>query len=221
MGFFNFFNKDEENNNTPQHQPEPVRSTTQSQGQEVFLDLNKGGLLNLEKNQFLNLSKADISLRDIRVAAGWDVVDRGQDYDLDLCAHLFDGNDKLIDIVYFGRLYSSGVRLDGDNLTGEGDGDDENIFINFNKVDSYVKKITIGVVIYAGRRRRQYFSKVKNAYVRLVDESTGKEVARINLTEDAGETTAVVFAELRRTNDEWLFKSIKEFKNSDIQNLLK
>lgn len=221
MGFFNFFNKDEENNNTPQHQPEPVRSTTPSQGQEVFLDLNKGGLLNLEKNQFLNLSKADISLRDIRVAAGWDVVDRGQDYDLDLCAHLFDGNDKLIDIVYFGRLYSSGVRLDGDNLTGEGDGDDENIFINFNKVDSYVKKITIGVVIYAGRRRRQYFSKVKNAYVRLVDESTGKEVARINLTEDAGETTAVVFAELRRTNDEWLFKSIKEFKNSDIQNLLK
>lgn len=221
MGFFNFFNKDEENNSTPQTQPEPVRSTTQSQGQEVFLDLNKGGLLNLEKNQFLNLSKADISLRDIRVAAGWDVVDRGQDYDLDLCAHLFDGNDKLIDIVYFGRLYSSGVRLDGDNLTGEGDGDDENIFINFNKVDSYVKKITIGVVIYAGRRRRQYFSKVKNAYVRLVDESTGKEVARINLTEDAGETTAVVFAELRRTNDEWLFKSIKEFKNSDIQNLLK
>lgn len=221
MGFFNFFNKDEENNNTPQPQSAPVKQNTPTTGQEVFLDLNKGGLLNLEKNQFLNLSKADISLRDIRVAAGWDVVDRGQDYDLDLCAHLFDGNDKLIDIVYFGRLYSFGVRLDGDNLTGEGDGDDENIFINFNKVDSYVKKITIGVVIYAGRRRRQYFSKVKNAYVRLVDESTGKEVARINLTEDAGETTAVVFAELRRTNDEWLFKSIKEFKNSDIQNLLK
>lgn len=221
MGFFNFFNKDEENNNTPQPQSAPVKQNTPTTGQEVFLDLNKGGLLNLEKNQFLNLSKADISLRDIRVAAGWDVVDRGQDYDLDLCAHLFDGNDKLIDIVYFGRLYSSGVRLDGDNLTGEGDGDDENIFINFNKVDSYVKKITIGVVIYAGRRRRQYFSKVKNAYVRLVDESTGKEVARINLTEDAGETTSVVFAELKRTNDEWLFKSIKEFKNSDIQNLLK
>ena len=212
MGFFDKFrgNQPTTNNNT-------TYTTTASSTGEVTLDLSKGGLLNLEKNQFLNLSKTGISLKDIRVGAGWDVVHFGKNYDLDLCAFVLDANNKLIktsrSIIYYGKKQGEGLQLDKDNLTGEGDGDDENIFVNFDKIDPNAQKVLFNVVIYQGASNGQDFGHVKNAFVRLVDQSVRpeKELVRYNLSSDGGNNTAIEFAQIERTPEGWTFKAIGNY----------
>lgn len=178
-------------------------------------------LLNLNKNDILDLSKVDDTLVNIRVAAGWDVNKRGgRDYDLDLCAFLLNDKRKCIDTVYYGDKRTAGVSLDGDNLTGEGDGDDENIRVNFNKVASNVASIVFAVVIYSARERNQSFKNVNNAFVRLVNtDARDKEICRYQLTEDGGDNTAVTFAELYRTGNGWSFKAIGEYSCDTISSL--
>lgn len=178
-------------------------------------------LLNLSKNDILDLSKVDDSLVNIRVAAGWDVNTRGgRDYDLDLCAFLLNDKGRCIDTVYYGDKIAPGVRLDGDNLTGEGDGDDENIRVNFDKVAPNVTSIVFAVVIYSARERRQSFKNVNNAFVRLVNtDAKDKEICRYELTENGGDNTAVTFAELYRTGDSWSFKAIGEYSCDTIGSL--
>lgn len=188
----------------------------------ISLNTSKAPSLNLEKDGILNLEKVRSDLKNLRLAAGWDMVHFGSDYDLDLCAYLLGENGFPIrsgnSCVYYAKKKACGLRLDKDNLTGEGDGDDENIFIHLDDVIDDVKKIVFAVVIYnAGRKS---FNGVKNAYVRLVDTDNGdREICRYNLTRDGGEHTAVVVAELYREGMSWNFKARGEYMNETIQSL--
>jgi tellurium resistance protein TerD len=182
------------------------------------------GILNLQKNQILNLTKVAPQLVKMRVAAGWDVVTRGRDYDLDLCAILLGADGKAVSscnsLVYYGKKDSTGIYLDGDNLTGEGDGDDENIYVTLSDIPMDVQTILFCVVIYDAHARKQKFKNVRNAYVRIVNETNGEtEVCRYNLTEDGGENTAVMFAELYKDGNEWNFKAIGKYLNASIQDI--
>lgn len=223
MGLFGFG----KHKSTPTPPPEPATFNQQPapvaepEGNEVFLDLNKGGILNLQKNDFLNLTKTGVNLTDIRVSAGWDVNHRGQDYDLDLCAYLLDGRNCVQDVVYYADKTAKGLQLDKDNLTGEGDGDDENIFVNFDKIDPTINRIVFGVVIYKAASKGQSFKHVRNAYVRMVDQSVHPEceICRYNLTEDGGSNTAVKFAEIVRTSEGWTFNAIGEYSKNTISSL--
>ena len=185
------------------------------------------GILNLKKNDILDLTKTAPALNKMRVAAGWDVNrgTTGLDYDLDLCAILLDNKGKLVksinNCVYYGSKTSKGIRLDGDNLTGEGDGDDENIFVTLDKIPSEVDKIVFNVVIYEAKSRKQSFQYVENAYVRIVNEQSGIEICKYNLSEDGGDNTAVIFAELYRENNNWNFRAIGDYKKASISKLKK
>ena len=209
MGLFNLGNN--HSSNTQSTAP-----TTTAPAQEVS---STGGMLNLQKNQFLDLNKANVNLSNMRLAAGWDVSRGRGNYDLDICAILLDANGRYYDKVYYGDKNANGVRLDGDNLTGAGEGDDENIYVNISKLSSSVKRIVLAVCIYSARSRGQSFKYVENAYVRLVDESTGKEVCRYNLSNDGGDATAVIFAELYENNGSWNFKAIGETCNASIDDI--
>ena len=129
----------------------------------------------------MNLSKTQSTLENIRVSAGWDVQTKlfGSDFDLDLVAYLLDDSGRLtqklqmLSIMVINPLkVSTWITI---TFTGAGDGDDENMFVNFNQVSSDVKQIVVAVVIYSGKERKQNFGQVRNAYVRLVDESQRPE----------------------------------------------
>ena len=187
------------------------------------------GVLNLKKNDILDLTKRDPSLNRLRLCAGWDVATKGifgifkQDFDLDLSAILLDQNGKLLKqngIIYYGNLKGTGLFLHGDNLTGEGDGDDEMISISLNNIPDNCFKIIFAVTIYEGIERNQSFAKVKNAYVRLLNEDKNhEEICRYNLTEAGGDNTAIVFAELNKIGNEWSFKAVGDLFRGSLQTL--
>lgn len=185
---------------------------------------NGVGILNLNKNDILDLTKSNPSLENITVAAGWDVNKRGSNYDLDVCAVLLNEKGKLIksdnSLVYFGDRNGKGIYLDGDNLTGEGDGDDESIFVTLSKLPKECSKIVFAVSIYSASSRGQSFGHVKNAYVRVLDrDKGGAEICRYNLSEDGGNNTAVIFAELTKTGSDWSFKAVGEFLKASITDI--
>ncbi len=223
MGIFGFGKKHQETEAVPNTAPvAPITlSTVKDSGNEVQAT---GGLLNLNKNDMLNLTKATATLSRMRASAGWDVSTRfGSDYDLDIAAYMLDANGKLIrrGIVYYGHKNQEGINLDHDNLTGEGDGDDENMFFNFDKIPAEVATVAIYVVIYNANSRGQSFRHVKNAYVRMVDESVRpeREVCRYKLSEAGNDATAVHFADLNRTPDGWTFHAIGDYMNASIESI--
>lgn len=215
MGIFGFGKK---TSATEEVANETAESVTREGNQVDYNPTN--GILNLSKNSILDLTKYSDTLEKVRIAAGWDVVDSGQDYDLDVCAFLLDKNGKAIGKVYYGAQKSKGIYLDGDNLTGEGDGDDENIYANLKEIPAKVSSIMFAVVIYQAKTRRQRFGKVKNAFVRLVDENAGqKEICKFSLSEDGGDNTAVTFAELYRNETGWSFRTIGNYSKDSIESL--
>lgn len=184
------------------------------------------GMLNLKKNDILDLTKTSAHYDSLRLSAGWDINKKGgSNYDLDLFALLLDSKDKLTSVtnpcVYYGNKKATGIELDKDNLTGEGDGDDENIFINLTKIPPAVNKIILAVSIYDADSRRQSFQYVNNAYVRLVDTSNKKEVeiCRYNLSNEGGNSTAVICAELFRNGSDWSFKAVGDFTKGSISQI--
>ena len=171
--------------------------------------------INLSKGQKISLSKENPGLAKIMVGLGWDVnnFDSGADFDLDASAFLLDASGKCRgpeDFVYFGNLkHSSGaVKHMGDNLTGEGEGDDEQIEVDLSQLPAHIEKIAFTVTIYEAESRKQNFGQVSNAFCRIVDESTGSEIVRYDLGEDFSIETAVVVGELYRHNGEWKFNAI-------------
>ena len=186
-------------------------------------------LLNLQKNDILDLSKKDPSLKNILLGGGWDVAKKGffgfgADYDLDLIALLLGEDGKLIksskSVIYYNDMVGQGIKLHGDNRTGEGEGDDEKISISLDKLPIECKNVVFAVTIYDAVRRRQSFSKVKNAYVRLVNEDKGnEEICRYNLTEDGGNNTGIIFAELFKENGNWQFKAIGKLLDATVSTL--
>ena len=149
------------------------------------------------------------------VGLGWDVnaFDSGADFDLDAAAFMIGENGKCPtekEFVFYGNLEhgSGAVKHMGDNLTGEGDGDDGQIEVDLSKIPANVHKIAFTVTIYDSDVRRQNFGQVSNAFIRIVDEITNTELIRYDLGEDFSIETAVVVGEIYRYNGEWKFNAI-------------
>ncbi len=182
--------------------------------------------INLAKGQKVNLSKEAPNLKVALVGLGWDIkqYDSGADYDLDASIFLLDDSGKCTketDFIFYNNLSSNGVTHSGDNRTGEGEGDDEAVTIEFAQVPPYVHKIVVTVTIYDAVARGQNFGQVSNAFVRLVDKETGVELLRYDLGEDYSTETAIVFAEIYRYNNEWKFSAVGSGFNGGLEALCK
>ena len=171
--------------------------------------------VNLQKGQKVSLTKDNPGLNNVIVGIGWDInrFDTGGDFDLDSAAFMLTDTGRVSnqdDFIFFGNLThpSGSVRHLGDNLTGAGDGDDEQIRIELSKVPANISRIAFTVTIYDAEQRRQNFGQVSNAYVRIFDESNGVELLRYDLGEDFSIETAAVFGELYKNGAEWKFNAI-------------
>ncbi|CAM4214839.1 TerD family protein [Bacillus cereus] len=172
-------------------------------------------VIQLQKGQKIDLGKTSPGLTKAVIGLGWDIksYDGGSDFDLDASAFLLDVNGKCTketDFIFYNNLQSpcGSVLHTGDNRTGEGDGDDEQLVVDLKKVPADVHKIAITVTIYDGEGRNQNFGQVGNAFVRLANEETNEEVLRFDLGEDFSIETAVVFCELYRHNGQWKFNAV-------------
>lgn len=171
--------------------------------------------ISLKKGQKVSLTKGNPGLKNVVVGLGWDTnaYDTGADFDLDAAAFCLTDSGKVSsqnDFVFFGNLnhLSGAISHLGDNLTGAGDGDDEQIKIDLSRIPAEITKIAFTVTIYEADARRQNFGQVSNAFVRIFDENTGEELLRYDLGEDFSIETAVVFGELYKNGDEWKFNAI-------------
>ncbi|WP_077213692.1 TerD family protein [Bacillus dakarensis] len=171
--------------------------------------------INLAKGQRIDLTKTNPGLTKVIIGLGWDTnrYDGGQDFDLDASAFLTDENGKAVndvDFIFYNNLVhpSGSVEHTGDNRTGEGDGDDEQIKIDFSKVPSHIHRIAISVTIHDADSRNQNFGQVSNAFVRVVNEDNNEEVLRYDLGEDFSVETAVVICELYKHNGDWKFSAV-------------
>jgi tellurium resistance protein TerD len=172
----------------------------------MAISLNKGGNL--------SLSKTDPTLNNIIIGLGWDTRSTdGVDFDLDASAFMLKsdgkvGSDK--DFIFYNQKKSAcgSVEHLGDNLTGQGDGDDESLVIQLSNIPQDVEKVAFTVTIHDAENRKQNFGQVSNAFIRVVNKDSGVEVARYDLSEDASVETAMIFGELYRNNNEWKFKAV-------------
>lgn len=171
--------------------------------------------VSLTKGQKVSLTKDNPGLKKVVVGLGWDVnaFDTGGDFDLDAAAFLLNDTGKVgssSDFVFYGNLShpSGSVVHQGDNLTGVGDGDDEQIKIDLSKVPDNITKIAFTVTIYEPEQRKQNFGMVSNAFIRIYNEETGEEMLRYDLGEDFSIETAAVFGELYKNGSEWKFNAI-------------
>ena len=171
--------------------------------------------VNLQKGQKVSLTKDNPGLNNVVVGIGWDInrFDTGGDFDLDSAAFMLTDAGRVSnqdDFIFFVNLtHPSGSVIHlGDNLTGAGDGDDEQIRIELSKVPANISRIAFTVTIYDAEQRRQNFGQVSNAYVRIFDESNGVELLRYDLGEDFSIETAAVFGELYKNGAEWKFNAI-------------
>ena len=172
-------------------------------------------MISLFKGQKVDLTKNNPGLSRILVGLGWDVkkYDGGYDFDLDAAAFVLGVNGKVIsdaDFVFYNNLkHSSGaVQHMGDNLTGAGEGDDEQITVDLSKLPGNADKVAFTVTIYDAENRRQNFGQVSNAYIHILDQTNGKELIRYDLGEDFSVETAVVVGELYRQGGEWKFNAV-------------
>jgi len=171
--------------------------------------------VSLKKGQKVDLTKTNPGLKEILIGLGWDVnkYDGGKEFDLDSSVFMLNANGKVNsddDFVFYGNLkhVSGAVEHLGDNLTGEGEGDDEQIKIDLSKVPENVEKIDFTVTIYEAEERHQNFGQVENAFIRVVNMANNEELIRYDLGEDFSIETAVVIGELYRNKGEWKFNAI-------------
>ncbi|MFJ7953786.1 TerD family protein [Lysinibacillus sp. NPDC096418] len=185
--------------------------------------------INLQKGQRVDLTKGNAGLNKIKVGLGWDPVSQGKsggflgglfsggggggrDVDCDASVLMLQ-EDKLRagdDIVYFGKLVSkcNSIQHSGDNLTGDGDGDDEVITIELGSVPAQYNKLVFVVNIYDAAGRKQHFGMIQNAYIRVYDGTTGNELIRYNLTDNYSDLTTLVCGEIYRNGNEWKFAAV-------------
>lgn len=171
--------------------------------------------ISLQKGQKVSINKGNPGLTKVVVGLGWDVnqFDTGGDFDLDTAAFFLTDTGKVSkpeDFVFFGNLkHPSGAAEHlGDNLTGAGDGDDEQIKLDLARVPENISKIAFTVTIYEAESRRQNFGQVNNAFIRIYNEATGEEILRYDLGEDFSIETAAVFGEVYKNGNEWKFNAI-------------
>lgn len=169
--------------------------------------------ISLSKGGNISLSKESPGLDEIMIGLGWDVrATDGQGFDLDASAFLLKADGKVrsdTDFCFYKNLnIADYVIHQGDNLTGEGDGDDEQIKIVLSKIPAEIEKIAIVVTIHEGETRGQSFGQVSNAFIRAVDNKTNKEIVRYDLAEDASVETALILGEVYRHSAEWKFRAV-------------
>ena len=170
--------------------------------------------ISLSKGGNVSLSKEAPGIKKILVGLGWEARSTdGAAFDLDASAFLVKSDGKVRndnDFIFYNNLKSSDGSVEhmGDNKTGEGDGDDEVVKVDLEKVPAEIDKIAFTVTIHEGEARRQNFGGVQNAYIRIVNQEGDKEIARYDLSEDASVETAMIFGEVYRNAGEWKFKAI-------------
>ena len=181
-------------------------------------------ILNLQKNEILDLTKRNPGLKKVTLGAGWDISNGGLDFDIDIAAFLLDANNKfntVSNVIFFNNKQGQGIALSGDNRTGAGEGDDETILIDLENINPSIQKIVFVVTIHEAQSRRQTFGMVNNSYVRLLDtQNNDRELCRFNLKADGSTATSVIFAELYRDLGEWQFKAVGEGKIADLNGVL-
>lgn len=180
--------------------------------------------VNLQKGQKVSLKKSDgRKLARLMVGLGWDakkqqggffsrLFGNSDNFDCDASVFVCQGG-KLVDkddIVYFGNLEhrSKAIKHMGDNLTGEGEGDDEQIFVDLENIPQRYDKLIFVVNIYHAVDRKQHFGMINNAYIRIVDADTREELCRFNLTEDYSDMLSMIVGEVYRYKDEWKFNAV-------------
>ena len=182
--------------------------------------------INLKKGQKIDLTKADAGLRSVMVGLGWDEapqrggffgLNKPKPIDCDASVILCGADGKVVDrndikksCVYFGNLrHESGAIVhQGDNLTGAGEGDDEQIMVDLSRIPANIDRLVFVVNIYDAQAKGQHFGMIRNAFIRLVDRAKGKEICRFNLSEDYNGMTGLVVGEIYRRNGEWKFNAI-------------
>ncbi|MRX71269.1 chemical-damaging agent resistance protein C [Bacillus lacus] len=171
--------------------------------------------ISLSKGQKVDLTKTNPGLTKVVVGLGWDTnkYDGGNDFDLDASVFLLDANGKCAsesDFIFYNQLIGGegSIEHTGDNLTGEGDGDDEQIKVNLSNVPAYVEKISFVITIHDAESRNQNFGQVSNAFARVVNEDNNEELIHYDLGEDFSIETAIIVSELYRHNGEWKFSAV-------------
>ncbi len=170
--------------------------------------------VSLTKGGNVSLTKEAPGMTAVLVGLGWDArTTTGTDFDLDASAIMVKADGKVMSdghFVFFNNKTSpdGSVEHTGDNLTGEGEGDDESIKVNLANVPAEVDKVVFPVSIYEAEQRSQSFGQVRNAFIRIVNQSGNAEIARYDLTEGASTETAMVFGELYRNGAEWKFRAV-------------
>ena len=184
--------------------------------------------VNLQKGQKVDLTKNNQGLSKVVVGLGWDEAEQKRglfskkpaDIDCDASAILLSTGGKLSsnsDVVFYHNLkHSSGAVLHcGDNLTGAGEGDDEQIIVDLKKVPANYERIVFVVTIYQAKERNQHFGMINNAFIRIVDSSNNSEMFKYDLSENYDGRTAMIFGEIYRHNGEWKFSAVGEPTNDN------
>ncbi|MCE7080204.1 TerD family protein [Streptomyces sp. ST2-7A] len=171
-------------------------------------------VVSLTKGGNVSLTKEAPGLTAVTIGLGWDTrTTTGADFDLDASAIAVDAGSKVVSpghFIFYNNLASpdQAIQHTGDNLTGEGEGDDEQINVFLDGLGQDVDKIVFPVSIHQAEARGQNFGQVRNAYIRVVNQNGGTEIARYDLSEDASTETAMVFGELYRNGAEWKFRAV-------------
>jgi tellurium resistance protein TerD len=182
-------------------------------------------LFRSKKGGNISLSRADASLKKVLIGLGWDSrVTNGADYDLDATAFMLTESGKVRndnEMIFYNQLSSPCRSLThtGDNRTGDGDGDDESLIIELEKIPSAIAKISVTVTIDDAEARRQNFGQVSDAFIRVVNEETNIEICRFDLSEDYSTETAMIFGEIYRSNGEWKFKAVGQGFNGGLEEM--
>jgi len=172
--------------------------------------------ISLSKGGNVSLSKTDPGLKNALVGLGWDSRSTdGADFDLDASVFLVKPDGKVrndSDFIFYNNLQSAdgSIQHTGDNLTGEGEGDDEAVKINLTQIPKDVDKLIFAVTIHDAEGRGQNFGMVNNAFIRVVNEDNSNELVRFDLSEDASIETAMIFGEIYRRNTEWKFRAVEQ-----------
>ncbi len=183
--------------------------------------------ISLKKGGRINLSKEAPSLDNMTVGLGWDanISDTGSNADLDVSIFLVNAqgktaNDK--DFIFYNNLTSTdgSVVHTGDNLTGEGGGDDEKIKVALSKVNDTIQEIIFVVTIHEAESTKQNFGQVSNSFIRIVDDSNGNEILKYELDEDYSSETAIEFGKLYRRDNSWRFQAVGTGFNSGLQSFV-
>ena len=170
--------------------------------------------ISLSKGGNVSLTKIEPGLKKVFIGLGWDVrVTDGSDFDLDASLFMLKEDGKVrsdSDFIFFNNLKSSDGSVEhmGDNLTGAGEGDDEVIKVDLEKIPADITKLVVGVTIHEAETRRQNFGMVSSSFIRVVNQDNDNEITRYDLSEDASTETAMLFGEFYRHSGEWKFRAL-------------